>query len=108
MLANIYLHYVLDLWVERRFKKTCWGFAELTRFADDHVATFKYHADAVRFRQEMEERLAAFGLRIAPEKTALLRFDGNLLRGEGGPAIKPATFGLRMATLAVPVEQLHW
>jgi len=61
VLANIYLHYVLDLWVERRFKKTCWGFAELTRFADDHVATFKYHADAVRFRQQMEERLVPLG-----------------------------------------------
>ena len=56
------------------------------------VATFKYHADAVRFRQEMEERLAAFGLRVAPEKTALLRFDGNLLHGEGRPTVKPATF----------------
>jgi RNA-directed DNA polymerase len=92
VLSNVYLHYVLDLWFERRFKKACRGYAELTRFADDFVAAFKYHADAVRFRQEMEERLAAFGLRIAPEKTALLRFDGNLLHGEGRPAIKPATF----------------
>jgi RNA-directed DNA polymerase len=92
VLSNIYLHYALDLWFERRFKKTCRGFAELTRFADDYVATFKYHADAVRFRQEMEERLAAFGLRVAPEKTALLLFDGNLLKGEGRPCIRPATF----------------
>ncbi len=92
VLSNIYLHYVLDLWFERRFKKTCRGYAELTRFADDFVATFRHRADAVRFRQEMEERLAAFGLQIAPEKTALLRFDGTLLFGEGRPAIKPATF----------------
>jgi RNA-directed DNA polymerase len=92
VLSNIYLHYVLDLWFERRFMKTCRGYAELTRFADDFVAAFKYHADAVRFRQEMEERLAAFGLHVAPEKTALLRFDGNLLHGEGRPAVKPATF----------------
>src|SRR6266849_4925970 len=92
VLSNVYLHYVLDLWFERRFKKTCRGYAELTRFADDFVAVFKYHADAVRFRQEMEERLAAFGLHVAPEKTALLRFDGNLLRGEGRPTIKLATF----------------
>src|SRR6266852_1808507 len=92
VLSNVYLHYVLDLWFERRFRKTCRGYAELTRFADDFVAVFKYHADAVRFRQEMEERLAAFGLRIAPEKTALLRFDGNLLHGGSRPAIKPATF----------------
>src|SRR6202171_1824678 len=92
VLSNIYLHYVLDLWFERRFKKSCRGYAELTRFADDFVAAFQEHGDAERFRQEMEERVAAFGLRIAPEKTALLRFDGNLLHGEGRPAIKPATF----------------
>ena len=72
VLSNIYLHYVLDLWFERRFKKTCRGYAELTRFADDFVAAFRNQADARRFRQEMEERLAAFGLRVAPEKTALL------------------------------------
>jgi RNA-directed DNA polymerase len=92
VLSNIYLHYVLDLWFERRFKKTCRGYAELTRFADDFVAAFRNQADARRFRQEMEERLAAFGLRVAPEKTALLRFDGDLLLGSGRPAMRPATF----------------
>ena len=92
VLSNIYLHYVLDLWFERRFRKSCRGYAELTRFADDLVAVFQDHGDAERFRQEMEERLAAFGLRIAPEKTAVLRFDGNLLQGRGRPTEKPATF----------------
>src|SRR5260221_6147164 len=92
VLSNIYLHYVLDLWFERWFKKTCRGYAELTRFADDFVAAFRNQADARRFRQEMEERLAAFGLRVAPEKTALLRFDGDLLLGSGRPAMRPATF----------------
>ena len=92
VLANLYLHYVLDLWFERRFRKSCRGYAELTRFADDLVAVFQDHGDAERFRQEMEERLAAFGLRIAPEKTAVLRFDGNLLQGRGRPTEKPATF----------------
>jgi len=92
VLANIYLHYVLDLWFERRFKKTCRGYAEVTRFADDFVVAFRHHGDAVRFRQAVEERLAAFGLRVAPEKTALLLFDGNLMHGVGRPTIKPATF----------------
>ena len=92
VLSNIYLHYVLDLWFERRFRKTCRGYAELTRFADDLVAVFQDHGDAERFRQEMEERLAAFRLRIAPEKTAVLRFDRSLLQGRGRPAEKPATF----------------
>src|SRR5215813_2157277 len=92
VLSNIYLHYVLDLWFERRFKKTCQGFAELTRFADDYVALFQNQADAERFREEMDERLAAFGLRVAPEKTAVLLFDGSLLQVRGKQAQKPATF----------------
>jgi group II intron reverse transcriptase/maturase len=93
MLSNVYLHYVLDLWFERRFRKTCRGYAELTRFADDFVAAFENREDAERFRQEMEERLTAFGLQVVPEKTALLRFDGSLLQGgPGRPVEKPGTF----------------
>jgi RNA-directed DNA polymerase len=93
VLSNIYLHYVLDLWFERRFRKTCRGYAELTRFADDFVAAFENREDADRFRQEMDERLTAFGLRVVPEKTATLRFDGSLLQGgPGRPAEKPGTF----------------
>ena len=60
--------------------------------ADDFVAAFQDQEDAERFRREIEERLAAFELHVAPEKTAVLRFDGNLLQGTGRPAIKPATF----------------
>ena len=57
------------------------------------VATFRNQDDAERFRQEMEERLATFGLRVAPEKTAVLRFDGSLLQGGSGTrADKLATF----------------
>src|SRR5437660_985542 len=93
VLANLYLHYVLDLWFERRFRKACQGYAELTRFADDFVATFQNREDAERFRQELDERLAAFGLRVVPEKTAMLRFDGSLLHGgTGRPAERPGTF----------------
>ena len=92
VLANVYLHYVLDLWFERRFKKSCQRWTELTRYADDFVAAFQDREDAERFRREVEERLAAFGLQVALEKTAMLRFDGNLLHGTGRPAIKPATF----------------
>jgi RNA-directed DNA polymerase len=92
VLSNIYLHYVLDLWFERRFKKTCRGYAELTRFADDFVAVFWNYEEATRFRHEMDERLAAFGLRVAPEKTALLNFDASLLQGAGRPTEKPAAF----------------
>ncbi len=54
VLANIYLHYVLDLWFERRFKKTCRRWAALTRYCDDFVAAFQDQADAERFRREVE------------------------------------------------------
>ena len=92
VLANVYLHYVLDLWFERRFKKTCRKWAELTRYADDLVAVFQDRGDAERFRKEVEERLAAFGLRVVPEKTAVVLFDGNLLKGQGRPTSRPGSF----------------
>jgi RNA-directed DNA polymerase len=74
LLANIYLHYTLDLWFQRRFQKSCTGTARFIRFADDYVACFKQEADAKRFRMEMEQRLNQFGLEIAPEKTRILEF----------------------------------
>ena len=74
LLANIYLHYTLDLWFQRRFHKSCTGTARLIRYADDYVACFEQEADAIRFRKEMEERLNRFGLEIAPEKSRSLEF----------------------------------
>jgi len=74
LLANLYLHYTLDLWFERRFRKTCTGLTRFIRYADDFVVCFKQEADARRFRVEMEERLNQFGLEIAPEKTKILEF----------------------------------
>ena len=74
VLANIYLHYVLDLWFETRYAKTCQGKAHLVRYADDFVACFESEQDAKRFVAELQERLAAFGLEVEPSKTAMLRF----------------------------------
>lgn len=74
LLANVYIHYTLDLWFQGRFHKTCTGPARLIRYADDYVACFKQEADAQRFRTEMEQRLNQFGLEIAPDKTKLLEF----------------------------------
>lgn len=74
MLANIYLHYGLDLWFERRFRQSCRGSARIIRYADDFVVTFQREDDAKRFRHEMEERLALFGLSLAMEKTKVLEF----------------------------------
>src|SRR5690606_7629547 len=74
MLANIYLHYVLDLWFERRFAQGCEGKAYLVRYADDFVACFEREGDARRFERELKERLSAFHLEVEPTKTALHRF----------------------------------
>ena len=74
VLANIYLHYALDLWFEKRFKPGCQGEAYLTRFADDYVACFRDRADADRFELDLKRRMEKFGLELAPEKTRQLLF----------------------------------
>lgn len=74
VLANIYLHYVLDLWFEERFAKGCQGKAFLVRYADDFVACFQRGDDARRFEGALKERLAKFALEVEPTKTKRLRF----------------------------------
>ena len=74
VLANIYLHYVLDLWFERIVKKACRGDASLMRYADDFVGAFQYEDDASRFERELKGRLGKFELEVAPEKTRKVRF----------------------------------
>lgn len=74
LLANIYLHYALDLWFEKRFLRSCRGKASLIRFADDFVATFEDTREAKKFEGAVRERLAEFGLELAEEKTALVPF----------------------------------
>ena len=74
ILANVYLHYALDLWFERVVKPRCQGQALLIRYADDYVCAFQYRHDAERFFQVMPKRLEKFQLQVAPEKTRCLRF----------------------------------
>lgn len=80
LLANIYLHYTLDLWFQWGFRKSCTGAARFIRYADDFVVCFKQESDARRFRVEMEERLNQFRLEIAPEKTKILEFGPQALQ----------------------------
>jgi group II intron reverse transcriptase/maturase len=95
VLANIYLHYALDLWFEKRFQKTCRGVAQLTRYADDFVAVFEDEGDARRYREALEERLHGFGLQVAAEKTAIVPFDRRQWgRGGGRSGPKPGRFTL--------------
>lgn len=74
ILANIYLHYTLDLWFEKRIKRECNGYARLIRYADDYVVCFQDAMDAKNFKEAMEARLKEFHLEVAPEKTKLFEF----------------------------------
>ncbi len=74
LLANIYLHYTLDLWFEKKVKSHSNGYARLIRYADDYVACFQDGNDAKQFMEDMEQRLKDFHLEVAPEKTKLLEF----------------------------------
>ena len=77
VLANVYLHYALDLWFHKVIKPRCHGEACLIRYADDFVAAFQYQDDADRFYQELSQRLAKFGLELSAEKTRIIPFSGR-------------------------------
>jgi len=74
VLANIYLHYALDKWVEHVVVPNSNGQVYLCRYADDFVCAFQYEYDAVRFYNELAKRLAKFNLQLAEEKTNIIRF----------------------------------
>lgn len=74
ILANIYLHYVLDVWFEKVVKKHLEGESLLIAYADDFVCAFRYHKDATKFMKALEKRFSKFGLELAKEKTNLIKF----------------------------------
>jgi len=74
ILSNIYLHYALDLWMEKVVKPQCEGEAYLCRYADDFICAFRYKADADRFYEALSGRLGKFGLELAEDKTRIIRF----------------------------------
>jgi hypothetical protein len=92
LLANIYLHYVLDVWVQA-WRRAAAGDVIIVRYADDFVLGFQYRGEAERFRRDLEQRLRKFGLELHPDKTRLIEFgrfaaSNRRQRGEG----KPETF----------------
>ena len=92
ILANIYLHYVLDLWVNSRRQGAC-GDVIIVRYADDFVIGFQYRKEAEHFLQALRQRMSQFGLELHQEKTRLIEFGrfaaaNRERRGEG----KPETF----------------
>ena len=93
LLANVYLHYVFDLWVEAWRKKEATGDVIVVRYADDFVVGFQYRSEAERFLKGLRQRLAQFGLELHADKTRLIEFGrfaarDRKQRGEG----KPETF----------------
>jgi len=93
LLANVYLHYVFDLWADQWRRRHARGDVILTRFADDYVAGFQHRDDAERFLADLRDRLAKFGLGLAAEKTRLIEFGRYAAerRAERGLG-KPETF----------------
>ena len=74
LLANVYLHYVLDLWAERWRRREATGDMIIVRYADDVVVGFQHESDARRFLDAMEKRLQEFALSLNPDKTRLIEF----------------------------------
>lgn len=74
ILANIYLHYALDIWFEQVVKTQSMGKAYLCRYADDFICAFANKHDAERFYNELSKRLALFNLQLAEDKTRMMRF----------------------------------
>lgn len=92
LLANLYLHYVLDLWFEKVFRRSCTGYARLIRYADDFVACFQHKTEAERFRSELGERLGRFGLEVEPTKTRVMEFGRFAAQRAKRRREKPETF----------------
>jgi RNA-directed DNA polymerase len=93
LLANIYLHYAFDLWVNVWREKWAHGEVVVIRYADDIILGFQHQADADRFLENLQERLGRFGLELHPDKTRRIEFgrfaeENRRRRGEG----KPETF----------------
>lgn len=93
LLANIYLHYAFDLWVQQWRRTQASGDVVVVRYADDIVAGFQHRSDAERFRAELAERFGSFALELHPAKTRLIEFgpfaaENRRRRGQG----KPETF----------------
>jgi RNA-directed DNA polymerase len=94
LLANVYLHYVFDLWVQVWRRKRAHGEMIVVRFADDAVLGFQEQSEAERFRAELKARLQKFSLELHPEKTRLLEFgrfaaERRQRRGQGRPEAFP-------------------
>lgn len=107
MLGNIYLHHVLDVWLDREVKPRLRGKACLVRYADDLVIGFERREDAEKVMAMLHQRMAEYGLRLHPEKTRLVPFARPPRRQDGGKG--PGTFDfLGFTLLWQRTRKGHW
>ena len=92
LLANVYLHYVFDLWIRQWRQRHARGAVVVVRFADDFVVGFEHRSDAERFLNELRERFKQFGLELHADKTRLLRFGRSAGRAWARGGERPSTF----------------
>src|SRR3990167_7829181 len=92
LLANIYLHYVLDSWFEKVFKPEAKGYMKMIRYCDDFVVCCESERDAKEFLKSLEERFAKFGLAVSPEKTKIVKFGRSVWQRSKKTKEKQATF----------------
>ena len=93
MLANVYMHYVFDLWAEQWRRRYAHGDVIIVRFADDYIAGFQHRGDAQRFLADLRGRLAEFNLELAAEKTRLIEFGRSAARDRAARGLgKPESF----------------
>ena len=101
LLANIYLHYVFDLWADRWRRREATGDMIIVRYADDFIVGFEHEADARRFLDAMRERLEEFALSLHPDKTRLIEF------GRFAAADREAARSWQTGDLQLPGLHLH-
>ncbi len=93
LLANVYLHYIFDLWAHQWRRRDAHGDVVIVRFADDYIVGFEHRDDAERFLADLRDRLAKFSLELAPEKTRLIEFGRHAARDRRARGLgKPETF----------------
>ena len=92
MLANIFLHYVLDLWFDKRAKTQVRGQCYLVRYADDFVCMVQYRRSAYELERMLRERFAKFGLQLHPQKTRTISFGRDERQNADRQSRKPNTF----------------
>jgi group II intron reverse transcriptase/maturase len=109
LLANVYMHYVYDLWVAWWRRQHAHGEVITVRFADDFIVGFEYEEDARRFLDELRERLAKFGLELHPDKTRLIEFGRHAARRRRARGLgKPETFDFLGFTHICATSRSGW